>query len=147
MHSVIHTTAKHHHVYYSMAEIVSKLDIKFKHHIFIFGWTIPLKDQFTSRWNISWKFTHPHVIQYGRVFLSSVKKKLRFWGKYSRIFLHIVDFNGSQQVEGPNCSFNATSKGCKPLYMKKYFKYIWSIYLAFSSVNNNSKLKIYYLYF
>ncbi len=24
---------------------------------------------------------------------------------------HIVDFNGSQQVEGPNCNFNAASKG------------------------------------
>ncbi len=32
-----------------------------------------------------------------------------FWGKYSRNFLHIVDFNGSQRVEGPNCSFNAAS--------------------------------------
>jgi len=27
------------------------------------------------------------------------------------IFLHIDDFNEVQQVEGPNCSFNAASKG------------------------------------
>ncbi len=27
------------------------------------------------------------------------------------IFLHIVDFNGDQMVEGPNCSFNTALKG------------------------------------
>ncbi len=27
------------------------------------------------------------------------------------IFLHIVDFNDDQQVEGPNCTFNEASKG------------------------------------
>jgi len=34
-----------------------------------------------------------------------------FAGKHSRIFLHIVDFNGFQQVVGPNCCFSAASKG------------------------------------
>ncbi len=30
---------------------------------------------------------------------------------HSRIFLHIMDFNGSQWVEGLNCRFSAASKG------------------------------------
>ncbi len=33
-----------------------------------------------------------------------------YFGKYFKIFLCIVDLNGSQQVEGPNYSFNAASK-------------------------------------
>ncbi len=37
-----------------------------------------------------------------------------FWEKHSRIFLHIVDFNGDHRVEGPNFKFHAASKG---LYM------------------------------
>ncbi len=34
----------------------------------------------------------------------SRKQNEGFWGKHSRIFPHIVDFNGGQRVEGPNCS-------------------------------------------
>ncbi len=38
-------------------------------------------------------------------------KRKGFWGKHSRIFLHIVDFNGNQQAEDPHCSLNGASKG------------------------------------
>ncbi len=39
-------------------------------------------------------------------FISSVAKKLSFfWGKQSRIFLHIVDFYGGQQGLQFECSF------------------------------------------
>ncbi len=40
-----------------------------------------LKDKFTSRINISWQFTHHHVIQDVHVCLSSVAKKLSFLRK------------------------------------------------------------------
>ncbi len=30
---------------------------------------------------------------------------------YTSFIYHIVDFNGCQRVEGPNCSFDAASKG------------------------------------
>jgi len=49
--------------------------------------------------------SHPHVIQ--DVFLSSVEKKLRVFEAFQD-FLHIMDFNGNQMVQGPNefqCSF------------------------------------------
>ncbi len=36
-----------------------------------------------------------------------------FWLKHSRIFIHIVNFNGLQTVEGQNYSFSAASKGYK----------------------------------
>ncbi len=39
-------------------------------------------------------------------FLQSQRNEV-FWGKHSRIFIHIVDFNGSQWLESPKCSFNA----------------------------------------
>ncbi len=36
-----------------------------------------------------------------------------FWWKHSRIFLHIVYFNGLQTVEGQNDNLSAASKGYK----------------------------------
>ncbi len=56
--------------------------------------------------NISWSFTHPHVLQDVHVFISSVEKKLRF-------LMKIVSFNGLQTVEGQTYSFSAASKGYK----------------------------------
>ncbi len=52
-----------------------------------------VEEKFTSKIKISWSFTHPHVIQDVRVFLQS-QRNLGFWGKHSKMFLHIVDFNG-----------------------------------------------------
>jgi len=60
-----------------------------------------------------WSFTHPHVIQDIHVFLSLVENKLRFLMKTFKHFLHIMDFNGNQTVQGPNESFSAASKGFK----------------------------------
>ncbi len=45
-------------------------------------------------------------------FLQSKRNK-GFWWKHSRIFIHIVSFNGLQTVEGQNYSLSAASKGCK----------------------------------
>ncbi len=39
--------------------------------------------------------------------------KINFWWKHSRIFIHIVSFNGLQTVEGQNYSLSAASKGYK----------------------------------
>ncbi len=36
---------------------------------------------------------------------------MKFIEENNQIFLHIVDFYGGQQVEDPNCSLNAASKG------------------------------------
>jgi len=41
----------------------------------------------------------------------SVEKKLRFLMKTFQDFLHIMEFNGNQTVQGPNESFSAASKG------------------------------------
>ncbi len=41
------------------------------------------------------------------------KRNQGFWWIHSRIFLHIVNFNGLQMVEGQNNSFSAASKGYK----------------------------------
>ncbi len=53
------------------------------------------------------------VIQDVHVFFSSFIPE-----KHFRIFLHIVDFIGGQQFEGPNCSFNAASKGSTPSQLR-----------------------------
>jgi len=44
---------------------------------------------------------------------SFLQSKRNFWWKHSRIFLHIMDFNGVQTVQGSNESFSAASKGFK----------------------------------
>jgi len=48
---------------------------------------------------ISWSFTHPHVIQDVHVFLSSVEKKLRFLRKMFQDFRHIVTSMGSNGLK------------------------------------------------
>ncbi len=45
-------------------------------------------------------------------FLQSKLNKV-FWLKYSRIFIHKVNFNGLQTADGQNDSFSAASKGYK----------------------------------
>ncbi len=45
-------------------------------------------------------------------FLQS-KRNEGFWWKHSRIYIHIVSFNGLQMVEDQNYSFSAASKGYK----------------------------------
>jgi len=47
------------------------------------------------------------------VFFLQTKRNEGFWWKHSGIFLHIMDFNGNQPVQGPNESFSAASKGFK----------------------------------
>ncbi len=42
-------------------------------------------------------------------FFSQSKRKGGFWGKHSRIVIHIVDFNGDQCVEGLSYRFSAAS--------------------------------------
>ncbi len=42
-----------------------------------------------------------------------LQSKINFWWKHSRIFIHIVSFNGLQTVEGQNYSLSAASKGYK----------------------------------
>ncbi len=44
---------------------------------------------------------HPHVIQDVHFFISSVENKIRFLKKTFQDF-SLADFNGNQQVEGPN---------------------------------------------
>ncbi len=70
------------------------------------SWRIVLKNSRPFKGLVHFQDKHsmiiysPHVIQDAHVFLSSVRKKLVFFlGKHSRIFLHIVDFYGSQWVE------------------------------------------------
>ncbi len=36
-----------------------------------------------------------------------------FWWKHSRMYIHIVSFNGLQTVEGQHYSFSVASKGYK----------------------------------
>jgi len=45
--------------------------------------------------------------------LTLVEKKLRFLMKTFQDFLHIMDFNGNQMVQGPNESSSGASKGFK----------------------------------
>jgi len=53
-----------------------------------------------------------------------------FEEKHSRILLHIVDFNGVQRFEGPNCSFNAASKGPKHWFpLKSTGEKSWNAFL------------------
>jgi len=49
------------------------------------------------------------------VFLSSVENKLRFLMKTFQGFLHIMDFNGVQTVQGPKDGFSANCKLFKGL--------------------------------
>ncbi len=52
-------------------------------------------------------------MSYKMYFFLQSKINKDFWWKHSRIFIHIVSFNGLQMVEGQNDSFSAASKGYK----------------------------------
>ncbi len=73
--------------------------------------------EFLSQINL--KQTFPNYLltpMSSKMFMSSVVKKLSFLRKRFHDFIypfiyHIVEFNGCQRVEGPNCSFDAASKG------------------------------------
>ncbi len=51
-------------------------------------------------------------------FIQSKINKVFGW-KHSRIFIHLVSFNGLQTVEGQNDSFSAASKGKRYHTMNK----------------------------
>ncbi len=46
-------------------------------------------------------------------FFFQSKRNEGFWWKHSTIFLHILNFNGLQTVQGQNYSFSAASKSYK----------------------------------
>ncbi len=53
-----------------------------------------------------------------------------FWGKHSMIFLHVVDFNWDQKVEGPNCSF----KGLYTVRAKEYGSHLVKLYILYTHI-------------
>ncbi len=62
-----------------------------------------------SRFNISWSFTHPHVIQDVNVFLSSVEMKLRFLRKTFQDFSPFSRFQWGSM--GWRSKFQCSFKG------------------------------------
>ncbi len=77
------------------------------------------------------------------VFLCSVKKiNASFWGKHARIFLHIVDFNGHQWVEGPNCSFYTILGKKKGLILWNDWSFSKKIYFFIDILTRNAHLAL-----